>query len=111
MTDRWTITVPLTLNDGTETPAWELHLAEVAILDIAGGFTATDGEGTWLDDDGQLYREPVRLFTFDVSHIADVEVLQLAQRLATRLDQEAVYVTRQEITERHFVAKPELVTA
>ena len=41
---RYTLTVPLTLNDGTRTPAAELSRIERELLSIAGGFTATAAE-------------------------------------------------------------------
>lgn len=91
---RWTLTVPLTLNDGTPTAAEYIADIEEDIADIAGGFTATPGEGAWRSPDGDWYREPVTVYTFDVSHIADGEVRRLAADIAQLLDQEAVYVTR-----------------
>lgn len=92
---RWTVTVPVTLNDGSPVEESDRYWIESRIADIAGGFTATAGEGAWRSPDtGIWYREPVTVFTFDVPHFADVAVRNLAADIAQRLDQEAVYVTR-----------------
>lgn len=96
---RWTLTVPLTLNDGTPTPAEDIAGIEHALLDIADGFTATPGEGVWRSDEtGELYREPVTVYTFDVGYLADGDVRRLAADIARLLRQEAVYVTRQDVS-------------
>lgn len=95
---RYTLHVPLQLNDGSDTPAFELHEIEKSLLHLVGGFTATDGAGSWLDDEGQLYREPVRLYATDTDADIRPELLGLAQSIAARLGQLAVYVTAQDVT-------------
>lgn len=93
---RYTLHVPLVLNDGTSTPEDVLGSTELELLQLAGGFTATDGYGGWIGDGGTIYREPVRLYAVDAEGI-EPELLQLADRIADRLDQEAVYLTRSPI--------------
>lgn len=101
---RWTITVPQTYNDGTPLPRGTVRDIERRVAAIAGGFTATPGEGVWRGED-RLYREPVTVYTFDVGYIADGDVRQLAEDVALLLDQEAVYVTRQDV-ETFLVEQP-----
>ena len=90
---RYTLHVPLVLNDGTPTPEQELADVEAYLLDIAGGFTATDGIGGWRGDDGTVYREPVRLYLVDTADDIAYLLRQAAASVALNLDQEAVYVT------------------
>lgn len=108
---RYTLTVPLQLNDGTPTPDEELARIADELLDIAGGFTATDGTGTWRGDD-RIYVEPVRVFTIDLADPADLArpwLHSVAAEVAHRLDQEAVYVTEQAI-DTALVTAPTAVT-
>lgn len=96
---RYTLHVPELLNDGTPVQPWQLDQLEADLLTIAGGFTQTTGQGAWRGEDG-LYREPVRLYHIDTEPDAwrtKDRLVQLAQDIAERLDQEAVYLTRQEI--------------
>lgn len=102
---RWTLTVPLTLNDGTPVYAGDITAIESRLGDIAGGFTSADAVGAWRGED-QWYREPVRVYTFDVGYIADGDVRRLAADIARWLDQEAVYATRQDIV-TFLVTAPE----
>ena len=46
---RYTLTVPLQLNDGTPTGALDILAIEDSLLDLAGGFTASDAVGSWRD--------------------------------------------------------------
>lgn len=99
MQTRWTITVPATLNDGTPTPLDAIEHIEARIAAIGGGFTATAGEGVWRDPkSGIVYREPITVYTFDVTHIADGQVKRLASDIAQLLDQDAVYASRQDVS-------------
>lgn len=100
--NRYTLHIPLYLNDGTPTPEPELRLIENAVISLAGGFTATDGIGAWRGD-AETYREPMRLLAVDTADDIGPELLRIAERAAVRLDQEAVYVTRQEI-ETYLIA-------
>lgn len=90
---RYTLHVPLMLNDGTPTDESELATIEGHLLSLVGGFTTTDGIGAWRADDGTTYREPVRLYVADTDADVLPELRQLAERAARRLAQEAVYLT------------------
>lgn len=91
---RYTLHVPLALNDGTPIPDEEIHGVEKRLLTLAGGFTRTEGLGGWLGEDGTIYREPMALF-----HVDDrgqnfgASMVDLARLVATAFQQEAVYLT------------------
>lgn len=100
---RYTLHVPLLLNDGTPTPDWALSYVERELIRAGGGFTYTDGVGGWRSDSGVLYHEPIRLYFLDYAgdmreqldtarHLRDV-----AADVAQTLRQEAVYLTRQDV--------------
>lgn len=94
---RYTLHVPLILNDGAPTPEDTLADVESDLLDLAGGFTATDGVGGWRGD-GTVYREPVRLYHIDTSDPDAPELLaNLGRAVARWIGQEAVYLTAQPI--------------
>jgi len=96
---RYTLHVPLFLNDGAPTEEAALERVEIALANIAGGWTATDGLGGWLSADGAYYREPVRLYAIDTDapNYALPQLHRLADWLAIELQQQAVYLTWSEI--------------
>jgi hypothetical protein len=102
---RYTLTLPLALNDGAPVDATTLATIEGDLLDVAGGFTATDSIGAWRAPDGAVYREPVRVYTLDVPDTRDAaeRIRGIADIAAIAFDQEAIYVTRADVA-------PELVT-
>lgn len=96
---RYTLHVPDHYNDGT--PVGEIVLQDIEwqLGQLAGGFTALLGRGTWIDPvDGQAYHDSQVLYLIDSD---DPEVAgklhRLAERIADALRQEAVYLTHQEI--------------
>lgn len=97
---RYTLHIPEQYNDGSLIPPEDLREYEREIEEIAGGFTLTHGIGGWRGDE-QTYREPVRLYSADVGHDLNSAIRRsfqaLAQKIATDLSQEAIYLTRQEI--------------
>ena len=108
---RYTLHVPEQYNDGREIPGHIFDQVELEILQAAGGFTRTAGTGGWRGDDGNVYVEPVQLYHIDSADPTTAAVLLLlAEDLARQLDQEAIYLTRQEIT-THFVTAREEITA
>ena len=93
---RYTLHVPLKLNDGTPTPDAELAYIERQLVGLVGGFTATDGVGAW--ESGEvIYHEPVRLYSTDSEDDIAADLRGFARGIGKRLDQEAVYVTAQTI--------------
>lgn len=97
---RYTLHVPEHYNNGDPVSSEYFAEVEARIEDVAGGWTLTHGIGGWLGDDGR-YREPVRLYAMDVDDLdalrASIALRGLAQKIARELDQEAVYLTAQEI--------------
>jgi hypothetical protein len=71
----------------------------LAIADIAGGFTATQGTGGWISPDGTLIVEPVTVFDCsmadDASYSSDHgigAIRQLASNICRELRQQSVYL-------------------
>ncbi len=96
---RYTLHVPLFYNNGTRVPLAEANLVENQILALAGGFTAVEALGAWRSDDtGRTYRELVTLYHVDTDDDIAPELERIAENVARRLKQEAVYVTAQDIT-------------
>lgn len=90
---RFTLTVPLTLNDGAASPAEVFEYVETQLGRHAGGYSFTDSVGCWRSPDGVTYREPIRVFTIDGHETLHSVLTFLAEEIAFQLDQEAVYVT------------------
>jgi len=90
---RYTLHVPEVRNDGAPVEPEVFAEVEREILDRAEGFTLTHGIGAWRGD-GTTYREPVRMYHVDGE---DVDLHDVALYVARILDQEAVYLTAQEI--------------
>lgn len=103
-TERFTLHVPLALNDGSPADPSVLDDVESAILAAAGGFTLTTAVGAWQGEDGTVYREPIRLYLVDGDASVYGVLVQAAEVIRAAFEQEAVYLTRQVIT-------PRLVTA
>jgi hypothetical protein len=98
---RYTLTVPATLNDGTLVPLAEIERIEARLIEIAGGFTLTHGIGAYRGE-AQTYSEPVRLYAVDTetAEYVAAPLRMLAEYVALALDQEAVYLTSQEVNAR-----------
>lgn len=102
---RYTLTVPVYLNDGTRVPnRWTVKL-ERDIADIMGGFTRLDGFGGWLgagvtrEGNRKLYREPISVYQVDSGDpFAPTLMEGFAHRVKSELEQECVYLTRQDIS-------------
>ena len=104
---RYTLHVPLQLNDGAPVDADTLATIESDLLDLAGGFTATEGIGAWRGNGGHVYREPVRLYHVDTAEPDAPELLAaLASSVARWLDQEAVYLTAAPLATQLLTAVP-----
>jgi len=71
---------------------------ESHIIDLFGGFTLTLGSGAWKNDDGEVIRESVRVYTIAaVSHVMRHghtwwHLRHAAVTLGNSLKQECVYV-------------------
>lgn len=102
---RFTLHVPITLNDGREVAREVFDELEHRLLGTVGGFTKSRGIGGWRGEE-QDYREHVDLYHVDTDDSSSTRgvLVRLAQWLASTLEQEAVYLTAQEIV-------TELVTA
>lgn len=103
---RYTLHVPEQRNDGSLIEPAYFEEIEGALEVLAGGWTLTPGIGGWRGEN-ERYREPVRLYAMDVEqdlngNLRRALVLQ-AGRIADELEQEAVYLTRQDI-ETYFVS-------
>lgn len=96
---RYTLHVPRVDNHGAPVDPHELELIENQLVAVAGGWTSTRGVGAWRSPDtGTSYREPVTLYHVDSDADIAPELLTIAERAAERLEQEAVYVTAQDIS-------------
>jgi hypothetical protein len=97
---RYTLHVPLVMNDGRAVPPDSLDGVARALVGMFGGFTRVDGFGGW-DGANALYLEPVALFHVDSDHPEAENLLAgYAGTLAAALAQECVYLTVQPITTR-----------
>lgn len=95
---RYTLTVPTHYNDGRPVPRTILAEIETTLAEIGGGWTLTAGTGGWIGATDDVYREPVSLYAVDTDDPRAPDAMRsLAERTATVLGQEAVYLTRQEI--------------
>jgi hypothetical protein len=94
-TERLTLYVPEILNDGSPVAYELLEVYERELLELAGGFTLTNGIGVWRSRDDVVYREPVRLYSIDAPTASNVRkaVTALALRIGHELGQEVVYLT------------------
>lgn len=95
---RYTLHVPEALNDGTPLTPQQTADIEEWLLAVFGGFTQTVARGAWRSDT-QSYIEPMRLYLIDSDDSPQTaQTLQrLAGDIARELQQEAVYLTRQDI--------------
>lgn len=95
---RYTLHVPERLNDGDAVSERIFALVEGRLLGVAGGFTLTVGQGGWLDQYGNILREPMRIYDVDTDDPeASGKLHELAKIVRGALAQEAVYLTHQEI--------------
>lgn len=85
-----TIIVPVNDNDGVAFTGAQWNWFEGQLLDLAGGFTRTDGYGAWRNDAGEVQREPVHVFTF-ARTVLDGGTQALAAAVVSVFDQDAVY--------------------
>jgi hypothetical protein len=104
---RITLHVPEKLNDGSPVPEDVFESYEDDLYDITyearvssgfgeEGFNITRNViGNWRSASGKKYREPLRLYWFDVADAEVVEhlVLRLAHRMKVELGQEGIYTT------------------
>jgi hypothetical protein len=106
---RYTLTVPATLNDGAAVSLSDIAHIEARLLAIAGGLTLTHGIGAWAGE-SETYRESVRLYAVDTeeSEYIAAPLRMLAEWIALTLDQEAVYLTSQEISAR-LIYRPKVI--
>lgn len=71
------------------------------IASIAGGFTATQATGGWIDDQGNLIVEPVTVFDCSISEDCYLpgplgkanDFRNLAKKIAQELNQDCVYLS------------------
>jgi len=99
---RYTLTVPATLNDGTLVPCSDIDHIEARLIALVGGFTLTHGIGSWREDATVYHSEAVRIYAIDTDEPEYVAapLRMLAEWIALTLDQQAVYLTEQEISVR-----------
>jgi hypothetical protein len=91
--NRYTLHVPLQDNHGRSLGLVHASIAE-RILDVADGYTTTDGFGAWRNpENGIRYSEPVRLYHVDSHDELYAELRAIAQSVARVADQDAVYLT------------------
>lgn len=96
---RYTLHVPLVLNDGEPVRPEYIEGVGRALADMFEGFTRVDGVGGW--DGDRLYIEPVALFHVDTDNGEAEHLLRdYAGFLASALAQECIYLTVQPITTR-----------
>lgn len=94
-------------NIGPAAARADVDAVEELILAQAGGFTVSDCEGAWLDDNGRTHRGPVRLYRVaNFSGNVPRVLRQLAASWGALNRQECVYV---EIDGRAELIEPCLV--
>lgn len=102
---RYTLHVPLYDNNFRPFPAEDLADIDSQLLGLFGGFTKAPGMVGAYRGENRDYHEPIDLYYIDTAEPQAQDVLlRLAQRLAQQFDQEAIYVTRQEI--ETFLVEP-----
>ena len=92
--------------------------AEAAIREAFGGFTRTEGFGSWMADDGTIYREPVYVYDIAAPLLmgegedagrewagAMTALRRIAAQIARDMTQECVYL-RSPAGRVHFI-KPD----
>jgi hypothetical protein len=98
MTHRFILHIPEQYNDGTAVGREVFEAVEERLLEIGGGFTLTHTTGAWRSDDGTIYREPIACYAVGAEAEAQRPLHKLAKLVGTVLRQEAVYLTRHEIS-------------
>jgi hypothetical protein len=95
---RYTLHVPVFDNAGRAIPEDSVTEIEDALTTIAGGWTMIPSAvGGWRGED-RSYRELVNLYHVDSDEDGtEAWLIALARKIAESLEQEAVYLTRQEI--------------
>lgn len=108
---RYTLTAPITDNDGRTLPILPIgrdheryqDFARRIVADRFGGYTEQVARGYWTSSDGcETFSEEVIVFTIDAFPDDWTDVMKLAARIKEYADQDAVYVTRQTI-ERELI--------
>lgn len=103
---RYTLHVPEQYNNGDPVPPEYFAVIEREIEDYAGGWTLTHAIGGWRGEDSR-YRESVRLYHVDTDN-GPARLLGTAEAIAQALDQEAVYLTAQEISTTLVTSRQEV---
>jgi len=67
------------------------NVFELAVAGVAGGFTLTHGTGAWIDPQGVLINEPVRIYDIAIAPRNQQRILWLAISLGSRTDQHSIY--------------------
>ncbi len=102
---RYTLTLPMTRNNGRDLTAEHAHIRSRLLRDF-DGFTAHKARGYWRGADDMRYAENVVVYTVDVDPTAHkwrgnggpFNVLrELAEALKLTCEQEAIYLTRQPV--------------
>lgn len=95
---RYTLHVPEQFNDGREIPGFMLDEIELDLVDMFGGYTRMSATGGWRADNGSTPIEPMQVYVVDSADPATLERLQrYAAHLTKQFEQDAIYLTRQEI--------------
>lgn len=106
---RYTLHVPEQYNDGREIPGYLLDEIELDLAERFGGYTRTSATGGWRADDGTVHIEPMQLYIVDSAYPETVERLQeYASHLARQFQQDAVYLTAQDIQTYLVTAREEI---
>jgi antirestriction protein ArdC len=88
------IIIPLRDNDGADNGPI-IERAVIAFCAAFGGATAWDAHGYWVNPEGKLYAEPVRVIVSAAADAAKAkrELQALARAVLDLTDQEAVFVS------------------
>lgn len=91
------IIIPATDKAGNVAPARAaLRATCINMAEGFGGYTVTDGQGGWIDNQGHLVEEDVKIVTVAYDDYsdpnADMFLLNSARQVAADLDQDCVYV-------------------
>lgn len=91
--NEYTMLVPCRLNDGKKVSRKKFDWLEKNMLQSFGGFTNTGTvQGSWINEEGRLFRDKNRRYAVACNDITTVE--ELAKIVARKWEQEAIYIAQ-----------------
>jgi hypothetical protein len=97
---RFTVHVPSILNDGSTVPTEVLNALQEHAVNTFGGYTLhPDLRGGWLDENRHPFHEPIFKIEIEVADRSQaiLRIIAFANFIRQRLDQDAVFVTIEDV--------------